>query len=67
MLTDAGVDFMPVIWAMFEWGQRHLPRPTSLRLTHKDCGADATVTIRCADGHDVPANELAIRLTKKSS
>jgi DNA-binding HxlR family transcriptional regulator len=67
VLTDAGLDFMPVVLAMFEWGQRHLPRPTSLRLTHKDCGADATVTIRCADGHDVPANELAIRLTKKSS
>jgi DNA-binding HxlR family transcriptional regulator len=67
VLTDAGLDFMPVIWAMFEWGQRHLPRPTPLRMIHKDCGADATVTIRCADGHDVPADELAIRLTEKSS
>ena len=61
-LTKAGVDFMPVVWAMFEWGQRLLPRPTRLRLTHRDCGADATVTIRCADGHDVPPNELGIRL-----
>ena len=67
VLTDAGLDFMPVIWAMFEWGQRHLPHPTPLRMIHKDCGADATVTIRCADGHDVPADELAIRLTQKSS
>ena len=67
VLTDAGLDFMPVIWAMFEWGQRHLPHPTPLRMIHKDCGADATVTIRCADGHDVPANELAIHLTKKNS
>ena len=62
VLTDAGLDFMPVVWAMFEWGQRHLPQPTPLRLTHKDCGADAIVTIRCADGHDVPANELAVRV-----
>ena len=67
VLTDAGLDFMPVVLAMFEWGQRHLPRPTALRLTHKDCGADATVTIRCADGHDVPANELGVRLAKKDS
>ncbi|HVQ52767.1 MAG TPA: helix-turn-helix domain-containing protein [Mycobacterium sp.] len=67
VLTDAGLDFMPVIWAMFEWGQRHLPSPAPLRLTHKDCGADATVSIRCADGHDVPVNELAIRLTEKNS
>jgi DNA-binding HxlR family transcriptional regulator len=64
VLTAAGQDFMPVVWAMFEWGQRHLPQPTPLRLTHKDCGADATVAIRCADGHDVPANELAVRVAK---
>ena len=25
VLTEAGIDFMPVVWAMFEWGQRHLP------------------------------------------
>ena len=25
VLTDAGTDFMPVVWAMFEWGRRHLP------------------------------------------
>jgi DNA-binding HxlR family transcriptional regulator len=67
VLTDAGLDFMPVVWAMFEWGQRHLPRSTQLRLTHKECGADATVTIRCAEGHDVPANELGIRLATKNS
>jgi DNA-binding HxlR family transcriptional regulator len=67
VLTDAGRDFMPVVWAMFEWGQRHLPSPTPLRLTHKECGADATVTIRCAEGHDVPANELGIRLARKSN
>jgi DNA-binding HxlR family transcriptional regulator len=67
VLTDAGLDFMPVVWAMFEWGQRHLQRPTPLRLTHAGCGADATVTIRCAEGHDVPANELAVRLAKSKS
>src|SRR5262249_4980459 len=67
VLTDAGQDFMPVVWAMFEWGQRHLPRPTRLRLTHRDCGADATVTIRCADGHDVALDELAVGLGKKDS
>src|ERR1700704_6282589 len=67
VLPDAGLDFMPVVWAMFEWGQRHLPRPTPLRLAHADCGAEATVTIRCAEGHGVPANELAIRLAKNRS
>ena len=57
MLTEAGIDFMPVVWAMFEWGQHHLPRPAPLRLTHAGCGADASVQIRCAKGHEVPADE----------
>src|SRR5215510_5099999 len=24
VLTDAGTAFMPVVWAMFEWGRKHL-------------------------------------------
>ena len=32
VLTDAGPDFMPVVWAMFEWGRRHLP-------TARSCGS----------------------------
>ena len=65
VLTDAGLDFMPVVWAMFEWGQRHLPRPTPLRLAHADCGAEATVEIRCERGHHVPADELVVQLAKR--
>lgn len=64
VLTDAGRDFMPVVWAMFEWGRRHLPSRTPLRLAHRGCGAEATVKIRCADGHDVPPDELAVRLKR---
>lgn len=64
VLTDAGLDFMSVVWAMFEWGQRHLPKQAPLRLTHAGCGADAGVEIRCDRGHHVPPDELAIELTK---
>jgi DNA-binding HxlR family transcriptional regulator len=63
--TDAGVDFMPVVWAMFEWGRHHLPTRSRLRLAHAGCGAEATVEIRCADGHRVPPNELAVRVGTK--
>src|SRR4029079_5384659 len=41
VLTNAGLDFMPVVWAMFEWGRRHLPYSPQLRLAHRDCGARA--------------------------
>ncbi|OBJ06029.1 HxlR family transcriptional regulator [Mycobacterium sp. 1165196.3] len=66
VLTQAGIDFMPVVWAMFEWGRRHLPGHNRLRLTHLGCGAEATVEIRCAQGHLVPPDELGMRLAKKS-
>jgi hypothetical protein len=39
-----------------------LPNRTQLRLFHEDCGAEATVEIRCAKGHAVPPDELAVRL-----
>ena len=64
VLTDVGRDFMPVVWAMFEWGRRHLPYNAKLRLMHLGCGADASVQIRCADGHLVPPDELAVRLAR---
>jgi len=64
VLTDAGLDFMPVVWAMFEWGRRHLPYSPQLRLAHRDCGAEATVEIRCERDHHVPSDELVVQLAK---
>lgn len=66
VLTQAGIDFMPVVWAMFEWGRQHLPGRHRLRLTHLGCGAEAGVEIRCAEGHLVPPDELGMRLAKRS-
>ena len=65
VLTAAGTDFMPVVWAMFEWGRTHV-EDSKLRLTHLECGADATVEIRCAAGHDVPFEELGVKLATRS-
>jgi DNA-binding HxlR family transcriptional regulator len=64
VLTPAGTDFMPVVWAMFEWGRRHV-EDGKLRLMHLDCGAEATVDIRCAAGHDVPPDELGVKLAAR--
>jgi DNA-binding HxlR family transcriptional regulator len=64
VLTEAGIDFMPVVWAMFEWGRRHLPGRNRLRLTHLGCGADAEVQMRCGKGHLVPPGELGMRMVK---
>ena len=64
VLTEAGIEFMPVVWAMFEWGRRHLPGHNRLRLTHLGCGADAEVQMRCISGHLVPPDELGMRAVR---
>ncbi len=64
VLTEAGTDFMPVIWAMFEWGRKHIA-DTPLRMTHLGCGAQAGVEVVCADGHPVPPDELGMRLARR--
>lgn len=66
VLTPAGIDFMPVVWAMFQWGRSHLPDSGRLKMTHLDCGADAHVEIVCDEGHSVPLDELGMRLVKRS-
>jgi DNA-binding HxlR family transcriptional regulator len=66
VLADAGREFRPVVWAMFEWGRRHLD-DTRLRLSHLDCGAEATVEIRCAEGHEVSPDELAVKLVRPAA
>ncbi len=40
VLTQAGVDFMPVVWSMFEWGRKHLPYNGRLQ-AHPPRAADA--------------------------
>ncbi|WP_448463564.1 winged helix-turn-helix transcriptional regulator [Mycolicibacterium sp. XJ870] len=67
VLTEAGVDFMPVVWGLFEWGRRHVPNRSPLRLAHDGCGARATVEIRCDEGHLVPADELVVKVDRRDS
>jgi hypothetical protein len=64
VLTEAGVEYMPAVWALFEWGRRHLPGRNRLRLTHLGCGADAEVQMRCNERHLVPPDELGMRLVR---
>ena len=66
VLTESGTAFMPVVWAMFEWGRKFLS-DSRMRLTHLDCGAEATVDVRCAAGHDVPPDELGVRLVRRGT
>jgi DNA-binding HxlR family transcriptional regulator len=66
VLTAAGTDFMPVVWALFQWGQRHLPDPVRLRLTHARCTAPVDVEMRCTHGHLVLPDELAVSVAQRA-
>jgi DNA-binding HxlR family transcriptional regulator len=65
VLTPAGLDFTPVVFSLFQWGQRNLPEPVPVRLAHAECGADVTVEMSCGNGHLVAAEELALRVHKR--
>lgn len=66
VLTDTGIELMPVVWAMFDWGRAYFG-DTQIRLSHVDCGARVGVEIRCADGHRVTPEEIAVGSVRPTS
>ncbi len=67
VLTQAGTDLLPVVLALFDWGQQHTGRATAMQPVHHGCGAGAHVTIRCTAGHDVPPAEVGLRLRPRAA
>lgn len=59
VLTEAGHDLLPAVFALAQWGARHLPGGGPA-LTHLDCGEPVEVAVRCAAGHDVLEDELVV-------
>jgi len=54
-LTEAGLDLYPVLVALLRWGDRHLDNPDgpSVELTHRDCGEQVGLVMRCRAGHEL--------------
>ena len=69
VLTPAGSDLLPVLLALWQWGDKHLfgEEGTALQLRHTDCSAPLTVEVRCTDGHDVPLDEVTVMVTDRGS
>lgn len=59
VLTASGHDLMPALFALAQWGTRHLPGGGP-RLAHLDCGEPVEVVARCAAGHEVTEDELLV-------
>lgn len=59
VLTGKGEALLPALTALLQWGNDHLPpRPSTVELVHRTCGASVRAEVRCAHGHDVPLGEL---------
>jgi DNA-binding HxlR family transcriptional regulator len=67
VLTEAGSDLQPVLLALMQWGDRHLPRDDGppLTLHHTDCDEPVAVRLRCAAGHDVGPDEITVRKARQ--
>jgi DNA-binding HxlR family transcriptional regulator len=60
-LTDKGADLLPVLVALFDWGDRWLFDPGArIGLNHAGCGAQVHAVLACEAGHRVPADDVEI-------
>jgi DNA-binding HxlR family transcriptional regulator len=60
VLTSAGAELMPAIFALLEWGNRHTPPPYPPALHHKGCGEPVTIAAHCTAGHQVAADDITV-------
>lgn len=54
VLTDAGIDLLPVLSALSDWGERHLAAGAMPEIVyrHTRCGGRVTATLHCECGED---------------
>jgi DNA-binding HxlR family transcriptional regulator len=61
VLTASGMDLLPIVIALFEWGTAHADGNDELEFAHIDCGEPATVQLECAAGHVLDADAMELR------
>ncbi len=59
VLTEAGHDLLPALLALLEWGAAHT-EGRAPAVTHAGCGEQVGVELRCAVGHQVREEEIAV-------
>src|SRR6476661_6800626 len=69
LLTPMGRDLVPVALALMQWGDTYLADQPGgpLALRHSGCGADVAVEVRCTEGHEVPLEELSVRVRRRTA
>lgn len=67
-LTEMGRDLVPSLLALMAWGDRWLAEGDGpLRLTHRDCGEEVAVELRCAHGHVVEPDAVDVGLRRRGA
>jgi DNA-binding HxlR family transcriptional regulator len=60
VLTQAGVDLLPVVLGLFEWGTKH--GGGRLEFAHAGCGEPVALRVMCSAGHELDADEVELRV-----
>jgi DNA-binding HxlR family transcriptional regulator len=63
-LTDKGLDLLPAVIALMEWGDRWAADPdgAAVEITHRDCGHRVELALRCSnDGVPLTPRDLQPR------
>jgi len=56
-LTAMGVDFLPALVALMQWGDRWL-EPAGVEMRHRDCGGGVRAELHCDRGHDIAVGDI---------
>lgn len=60
VITQAGLDLVPALLVMAEWGSTHLPQWYGPSFSHVGCGAPIVPSVRCAEGHEVGFGDVVV-------
>ncbi|WP_254206026.1 winged helix-turn-helix transcriptional regulator [Nocardia alni] len=65
VLTQMGTDALPVVLALWQWGDRYLQgNVPPLERVENDTGAPVRLEIRSEAGNEVPVDNLRVRVNK---
>jgi DNA-binding HxlR family transcriptional regulator len=60
-LTEAGLDLMPVVFGLFEWGRKHTDVQSLAEFAHTGCGHPIEVRVQCTAGHELGPQDIECR------
>lgn len=65
VLTDKGRDLLPVVVALMQWGDKYESAVAGgpIDLVHDGCRAATSARVVCTKGHDVPLDELRVKVS----